>query len=115
MKRSTSASVKFAWVSLEKPTCSIRLLKVRPWALALAGIQQTEEKAGPRSNEKTIGGGGRGTDRKTASIEPMKFVLYVFFLLPHPPSYSHLTSVQLFEGLYLLLNQTQTINTTKQK
>ena len=33
-----------------------------------------EEKADPRSNEKTIGGGGRGTDRKTASIEPTKFV-----------------------------------------
>ena len=37
----------------------------------------------------------------------MKFVIYVFFLLPHPPSFSHLTSVQLFEQLYLLLNQTQ--------
>ena len=43
----------------------------------------------------------------------MKFVLYVFFLLPHPPSFSHLTSVQLFEQLYLLLNQTQAINITK--
>ena len=43
----------------------------------------------------------------------MKFVLYVFFLLPHPPSFSHLTSVQLFEQLYLILNQTQIINTTK--
>lgn len=74
---------------------------------------ETEEKAEPRSNEKTIRGGGRGTDRKTASIEPMKFVLYVFFLLPHLPSFSHLTSVQLFEQLYLLLNQKQAINITK--
>ena len=131
MKHSTSASVKFGWISLEKPTCSIRQLKDRPWALALAcvaggfswcafrlrfvkqGIQKTEEKAEPRSNEKTIGEGGRGTDRKTASIEPMKFVLYVFFLLPHLPSFSHLTSVQLFEQLYLLLNQKQAINITK--
>ena len=70
MKRSTSASVKFAWVSLEKPTCSIRLLKVRPWALALAGIQQTEEKAGPRSNEKTIGGGGGGEDAGQIEKQP---------------------------------------------
>ena len=38
-------------------------------------IQQTEEKGEPRSNEKTIGGGGRGTESKTASIESMKFVL----------------------------------------
>ena len=67
-----------------------------------------------RKNDRGKGeGGGGNRQKKQPPLNPWNLLSMSSFSCLTPPSFSHLTSLQLFEQLYLILNQTQTINTAK--